>query len=296
MICLLVSLALASTARNPQHVKDTLPPDPEIKVLWSPQTSRSSIQIVEDTLTEKTKTESEIFILGKNLYKNRRKPSGSTHYPVFEGHWSGFNYGFVNFHKNDYSLYAPDSDNFMELDWAHSFAMQFNVYKYSINLVPRNNFGLVVGLGLEYQRLRFENNNLSITKEQGRIVPCPLDDLPDLQRVKRSTFKNLYLTIPLLMEVQFPASYHNRLYISGGILGGLRMHSKTKVVYEETDGDKQKKKEKGNFYTVPFKADVVARIGYRNLNVWGSYTLTNFFRHNKGPELHAYTIGLGISF
>lgn len=41
----------------------------------------------------------------------------------------------------------------------NSFVMQFNVFQQSINLVPRNNFGIVVGLGLEYQRLRFDNKN-----------------------------------------------------------------------------------------------------------------------------------------
>lgn len=46
---------------------------------------------------------------------------------------------------------------------------------------------------------------------------------------------------------------------------------------------------------VPFKADAVVRMGYRQVNVWGSYTLTNMFKSSDTPNLHLYTIGLGIT-
>ena len=34
-------------------------------------------------------------------------------------------------------------------------------------------------------------------------------------------------------------------------MGGVRLHSKTKVVYKDSSGDKHKKKEKNNFNMVP---------------------------------------------
>ena len=105
-----------------------------------------------------------------------------------------------------------------------------------------------------------------------------------------------YLTIPLMLELQLPAAKRNRFYISGGIMGGVRLHSKTKVVYKDSSGDKHKKKEKNNFNMVPFKADLVGRVGYKRLSLWGSYTLTNMFKSDKGPELHAYTVGIGVTF
>lgn len=233
---------------------------------------------------------SELFIIGKNSYK-RGSQNSTGNYPAFKGHWSGFYYGFVNFAK------VPEAWSNLELDWGNSFAMQFNLYKYSINLVPRNNFGLVTGLGFEYQRLRFNNDNVSITKENGELVITqPMELYPGIENIRRSCFKNLYLTIPLLLEVQFPTRNTKRMYVSGGIMGGLRLHSKTKIVYEDSDGDKHKKKGKGNFNMVPFKADAIAKIGYRGINVWGSYTLTNMFKTNNAPSLHAYTIGIGATF
>ena len=251
----------------------------------------SKIRILRDSNhIFQSKPVSELFMIGKNSYKKGNKnPFGQ--YIPFKGHWSGFNYGFVTFAK------IPDGWKDMELDWGHSFAMQFNVLKYSINLSNRNNFGLVTGLGLEYQRLRFNKNNVSIIKEDGDLtIIHPTNIYPEIASIKRSSFKNLYLTVPLLVEVQFPAHCSRRMYVSGGVMGGLRLHSKTKIVYEDKDGDKHKKKNKGDFNMIPFKADVLAKIGYNNLNLWGSYTLSNMFKADKAPKLHPYTIGLGISF
>ena len=239
---------------------------------------------------------SELFIIGRNAYK-RGHICKNDQYPPFEGHWSGFYYGFVNFGNSMYEDTAYEEyGEFMELDWSHSFAMQFNVFKHSINLVHRNNFGIVWGAGFEYQRLRFENNYSSVTWADHQLIPIDLHENDKIASVKRSSFKTFYLTIPLMLELQLPAAKRNRFYISGGIMGGVRLHSKTKVVYKDSSGDKHKKKEKNNFNMVPFKADLVGRVGYKRLSLWGSYTLTNMFKSDKGPELHAYTVGIGVTF
>lgn len=202
----------------------------------------------------------------------------------FKGHWSGFNYGFVNF------THIRDEWKNLKLNLSHSFAMQFNLCKHSINLSPRDNFGLVTGMGLEYQRLRFDND-YTIHKTAEGIEPQEITEDPT---VKRSCLKVFYLSIPLLAEVQFPASKNtSRLYVSGGFMGGVRMHSKTKIVCKDENGDKHKRKKSGDFDMIPFKVDMIARIGYRNLNVWGSYTMTQMFNDSG---IHTYTIGLGLTF
>lgn len=290
-------------AQSPKTPQDSLKGNQELIIISSPKTvlqDSSRIIILKDsTIKEPESTVSELFIIGKNAYKRGRNTQNNR-YPAFKGHWSGFSYGFVNFANTDYSMYKGTEfekfGEFMELDWSHSFSMQFNIFKHSINLVPRNNFGIVWGLGLEYQRLRFENNYISVMLENNRLVPRDLHDEEKFTDIKRSTFKTLYLTIPLVLELQLPANNKHRFYVSGGVMGGLRMHSKTKIVYNNQDGEKRKQKGKSNFNMIPFKADVVGRVGYRCLNVWGSYTLTRMFKSGKGPELHPYTIGLGYAF
>lgn len=234
---------------------------------------------------------SELFAVGEKTYKK----ANLENYSTFKGHWKGFHFGFMNFAN------LPDGWEDMELDMGSSFSMQFNFANYSVNFNSRGNIGLVTGLGIEYQRFRFSDENITLIKEEGNTIPVHVQDIyteDNIDHVQRSSFKNLYLTIPFIFEVQFPAAKaaKKRIYASAGFMGGVRMHSKTKIVYRDSDDDKQKEKMKGNFHVVPFKVDVTGRIGYRNINIWGSYTLTNLFKSNTMPDLKVYTLGFGLLF
>lgn len=290
-----------ATVKQPQSntLKDSLPGNTELKMLpaktvKSPQ--QSPIRIIQDTTTNKIYYETY-----SNIEYNARKfkksiESTAFRSPVpnrFTGHWSGFYYGFINTATNGYSMYAPEYKNFMDLDWAGSFNLQFNFIQHSIGLSSRNNMGLVVGLGFDYQRLKFSDKTMTVTTQDGKLMPLPLESL-EIYNIRRSTYKTLYLSIPLLYEIQFPSRYKHNMYLSAGIVGGIRMHSKTKVVYD--DHGKHKRKEKDSFNMIPFKADATVRIGYRSVFAYGSYTLTHLFKGDHGPELNLYTVGLGLSF
>ena len=178
----------------------------------------------------------------------------------FRGHWNGFYFGFVNFGKTNYSKYG--GDDFMELDWASSFTMHFNFAKFSFGLSPRQRFGIFTGFGLDYSRLCFDGD-IAVRRKKGEMLHAvALSDL-GIEEVKRSTFKALYLTIPLMLEKQIPAPHWKRFYVSTGFIGGIRLHSKTKVVYTSEKGNKRKLKENGSYGMVPFKVDYTLRIGYR---------------------------------
>ena len=135
-------------AQNPVQPKDSTVGKDEL-IIISPEkkvhSDTSELMIIRDSSQKhKEANISELFIIGRNAYK-RGHICKNDQYPPFEGHWSGFYYGFVNFGNTDYSMYEgtayEEYGEFMELDWSHSFAMQFNVFKHSINLVHRNNFG-----------------------------------------------------------------------------------------------------------------------------------------------------------
>lgn len=226
--------------------------------------------------------------------KTVRKERHSYQQTFFKGHWSGFYFGFVNFGNTDYSKYG-DND-FMELDWGNSFTMQFNLFTYNIvGLNPGKTMGLVTGLGFDYQRFCFERDITIKKDDSGMLQPVPLSEM-GIDNVKRSAFKALYMTIPILAEWQFPASAYKRAYVSTGVIGGIRLHSKTKIVYKDENGDKHKKKNSDSYGMIPLKADWTLRVGYRGMSVWGNYTLTNMFKKNKSPELHPYAIGVGFTF
>ena len=207
--------------------------------------------------------------------------------PRFRGHWSGFNLGFADF---SVSNKLGDAGDYLELERKNSLVMQFNMFQYSMRLNKLNNIGLVTGLGLEYQRFRFANKNSIKRGDGGQIYPV------EIENVKKSSFKNLYLTVPLIFEWQFPAKQYQRAYVAAGVMGGLRLHTKTKIVYKNENGDTRRMKNSGNYSMNPVKADAVVRIGYCKLALWGSYTLTTMMEKSKAPEIHPYTIGFGVNF
>ena len=201
----------------------------------------------------------------------------------FHNHWKGLQIGTIHFAN------LPKAWEILELNCCKSIAFQYNFGQLNIFTSKNKAFGCFTGLGLEYQRLCFDNNYISITKENGELQIIDLnEEIESLTKVKRSTLKNLYLTVPILIEVQ-----KKKFFAMAGIAGGLRLHSKTKVVYKNENNNKKKIKNSGNFDMSPIKMDAITRIGYSGFNIWCSYTLTDMF---KSIDIHPISIGIGLNF
>jgi len=202
------------------------------------------------------------------------------HSPKFKGHWSFFEMGVNSFANVDYTGY--DTKNFMDINHNKSMEVNINLFKISAGLQKhKNNFGFVTGLGLNFNDYRF-TNNYTIKNDNGYIVPVPITD-QGLQKTKLSTG---YLTVPLLLEIHAGKS---GLWISAGVIGGIKMGSHTKVVIDET-----KYKDHDDFNISPFRGGGTARLGYKGINVYGTYYFTEFFNAGRGPVMNPYTIGIGI--
>jgi hypothetical protein len=210
----------------------------------------------------------------------------------FRGHWSGFELGVNGFANEDYSGYADEMDGFMDLDMAKSIAISLNFIQYDISLQKdRNTIGLVTGLGLDWNNYRFDQD-ISLEKgSSGLIEPLYFDSDWD---IKKSKLTSLYLTVPLLFEFQIPVKYRSRrVHLSAGLVGGLRLGSHTKVKYK-SNGNSHKEKDHDDFDLKTFRYAAQTRIGYRSLNLFASYGLTELFEKDKGPELVPFTIGITL--
>jgi hypothetical protein len=208
----------------------------------------------------------------------------------FKGHWSGFEMGLNNFVNADFSTSLSNEMEYMSLRSSKSFNVNINFMQYNLRIAG-DNFGLVTGMGLEFNDYRFRNN-VSITPDGGTIVPVDYDLAGmDMEKTKLSTS---YLTIPLLVEFQTPhAVRSHRVHMSAGVIGGVRLGSHTKTVYRE-GGRKMKDKVKDDFYLSPFRYGFTFRAGYRNLNLFANYYATPLFEKNRGPELYPFSIGLSL--
>ena len=212
----------------------------------------------------------------------------------FRGHWGGFEIGLNNFLDKDFAFGPAAGDEFMDLHTGKSWNVNLNVMEFNVGLIG-NSVGLVTGLGFEFNDYRFDNPITLVKDELNNNVIIPFDYtvefVPAIYPTK-SKLSTTYITVPLILEFQVPSQKKkNRFFISGGVIGGLKVGSHTKVVYRD-EGSKQKDKVRDDFNLSPFRYGVTARIGMGPLNLFGNYYFTPLFENNKGPELYPFSIGL----
>jgi len=205
------------------------------------------------------------------------------HKKKFNGHWSGFELGVNGFYDTNYSMYDDPTNEFMDLNQPASLEVNINFVEYNISLVPER-LGIVSGLGLQYNNYKFDNPVTIDKGADGIIEPLPVDD----SNFKKSKLTVSYLTLPIMLEWQIPVNDHsNYFFISGGMIGGLNLGSHTKI-----KANSAKSKDKGSFNINPFKYSVIGRVGLRDFSVYATYSLSNLFKDDKGPDLTPFTIGI----
>lgn len=294
-LCCMFSFVMVTQPLLSQNVADSV----VIKDEWSSETSKektNEIQVSQfnnnsegsgqvDIVSKPARV--ELTVLGRNKY-NRSKEKKSRNYyrRYFSGHTSGIFVGLTNYLQND-NIYGSN-DEFMALDWSRSRTVIFNPIQGDVSFTRRGFFGMVLGVGLEYQRLYFSNKQYSIQEgPNGIIIPLAIDPSFD---VRRSTLKHLYLTASASLEIQV-----KEFFLSVGAIGGVRMLSQTKVVYDY-EGEKHKQIENEDFSILPFKVDGALKVGYNGVTIFCNYTLTRMFEKGKGLDLQPLTIGFGYAF
>ena len=205
----------------------------------------------------------------------------------FSGHWAGVDFGFNLFLNEEYSDYSSD---FMNNDVLRSNSVHINFIQQSIGLQRnRNTIGLLTGIGVRFFSYRL-NDDVSITLDENNIVqPQELD----AATIKKSKLGLVSLMVPLLAEFQLPINnYRNRVYISGGIFGELKLNSHTKVKYKDEQNEKLKVVD--HFSIRDFNYGIMLRTGYRGINLYATYNLLGFFIAGKGPELTPFSFGITL--
>ncbi|MBN2775208.1 MAG: outer membrane beta-barrel protein [Prolixibacteraceae bacterium] len=201
----------------------------------------------------------------------------------FNAHWAGIEWGMNTFQNTDYSMY--NGFEFMDLNIAKSITVNLNFAEWTFRN-NANNFALVTGAGFSFMDFAFDNPDLTIVKENGLIEPF----YHGLANPKKSKLNVTYLTVPLMLELKTP--FHlisTRVYIAGGVIGGLHLGSHTKYKNKH-----DKFKDQSTFNVNQFKYDLTARIGFGDFWIFANYSMVPLFETNKGPELYPLTIGVSF--
>ncbi len=207
----------------------------------------------------------------------------------FTGHWSGLEWGFNGFMTPNHSTNMTGDNKFLELRQGRSWNINLNFLQYSLGF-GSDKVGLVTGLGLEFNDYHFRNP-ITLKVVDGSTVEDNSYHLDPNINVTKTKLSTIHLTAPLLMEFQIPTgSDEHRIFFSAGVIGGVRIKSHTKIVY---DGEsKGKDKGKDDFNLSAFRYGFTTRVGYRGLKLFANYYPTPLFEDGKGPEVYPFSVGL----
>jgi hypothetical protein len=258
-------------------------------------TISSDLILPGDTVTPSSDKDTTIVLIGKKDVKVVHNENGTEilwgkdknkkdKKDGFNGHWEGVEFGFNGFDKPDYSMYNSIPQDFMALNQGKSVEFNLNFYELNIGLA-KNYVGLVSGMGLSFNSYRFDNP-FTLEKTANRTEPVLLNS----ENLAKTKLAVSYINVPLLLEFQIPANEKkDRLFINAGLVGGVKIGSHTKVKY----GD-NKEKVRSGFNMNSFKYAAAARIGYKDVSLFATYSLTPLFQAGKGPELTPFSIGISF--
>lgn len=234
-------------------------------------------------LLEKTDDKTNVSITRKDSYRNRASR--------FRGHLSGIGIGYNGFLTDFWSTSLNPDEEYFSINLAKSIAWNFTFPSVSAGIT--RHFGFVSAIGLTLNDYRFDNNNSIIKGEQGVISPLyPAEGIV----YKKSKLHTAYANIPFVLELQIPANgnHYKTLNISGGVIGAVKLWSRTKTVWH--DGSKHKQKKNDSFNLNMLRWGATARAGYGSFQVYGTTYFTPLFEKGKGPELYPFEIGVMLNF
>jgi hypothetical protein len=131
-------------------------------------------------------------------------------------------------------------------------------------------------LGFEFNNYRFDND-ITIQKVDGIIVEDATSYVD--VNISKTKLATTYFTVPILFELHIPVR-NDEFRIVTGVIGGVKIGSRTKVVYKD-DG---------------FRYGLTARLGFEDVNLFANYYMTTLFEKDKGPELYPFSVGISIPF
>ena len=209
----------------------------------------------------------------------------------FNAHWAGFELGILNFLNAKRQFSDARDLGFMVIIPEKTMSYGLNIFEYDVSLNKKGQFGVATGAGLLWNSMALKQNINLIEDENGVIQAEYVD--PNTIHFTKNKFNAVYITVPLIFEIQIPVK-HRKLYFGAGITGGMRAWSKQKQKYS-VNGQTYKNKKTDDFQLSSFRYGATARIGYGDIGIFVNYSLVPLFKNGAGPEMYPVSAGIKIA-
>jgi len=251
--------------------------------------------VFEDFQSSEKKTDNIIRQSGNRNVNYSASKTATRKYKSFKGHLSSFMIGINGYVNSNFEDMPPVEYGFMEIDYNNSCEITLYPWQHSTRLIG-SHFGLVTSLGVQFNNYRFHlyNSNELLDNELAKSW-FPRVEQPN-SRINKAKLINFYLNVPVMLELQLPDGRGRKgIYLSGGVIGGLKINTHTKIVYDYRNVN-YKHKHNRDLGLQMFRYSYMARAGYKNVGIYATYSPMSLFKKNKGPELFPYSVGLTLNF
>ncbi len=182
-------------------------------------------------------------------------------------------------------LNAPDSIKIGGLGRA------FNMYLCYDFPIAKSNFSFAAGAGIATSNIYLKDQTVVLTDTTSTV-----SFIPEAESYKKYKWTTTYLELPF--ELRFFSNKENRnkgFKAAIGLKVGTLLSSHTKG--KRTFNSKPIiEKVSTKRYVETYRYAATLRLGYGNFSVYGSYSISNLFRVNAGPEnVRPYQIGICLS-
>ena len=204
--------------------------------------------------------------------------------------WWIVDLGFSNFNdKTNYAaaqasgFVAPGvGEDQLELRTGKSVNVNIWFFMQRLNMV-KNVVNLKYGLGLELNNYRFDDERVYFQENPTRIV---LNE--DYKGAKKNKLAADYVTVPVMLNLNFTPGRKNGFLVSGGVSAGYLYSSRQKFKV----GD-NKDKNHDDFDLRKWKLAYIGELGLGPVRLYGSYAMKSMWE--KGLDQTPYNIGVRIS-
>lgn len=236
---------------------------------------------------------------------------GRTKKKKFNGHWAGFEMGLNGYVNSDFNMKFSKEYEYMDLRMEKSASVYINFFEQNIALAKNQKWGLVTGLGINWNNYRWRRDT-QLNSDSAYLIGYIAQGI-SIRKTKLTAF---YLNVPVIFEFQ-TNKYHKKdsFHFGLGLITGARLSSHTKTYYNElnkeyeltqynpstdqyevryttTSTNYSKTKNFNDFHLQPFKFDATVRVGWGFINLFANFSLNQMFRKDKGPELYPWTAGI----
>jgi hypothetical protein len=207
----------------------------------------------------------------------------------FRGHWAGFELAYNGYVDKNFSSALPTQYEFLKLNTAKSVGVNLNLFELNANII-NNRFGVVSGIGFQWNNYRFDRD-VVLLPDSGRIAGY---HNTNIHSYLKSKLAETWVRVPLFLEYQTAKRKWKQFHIAAGGVFGYKIDSHSKQVHYE-GGERNYDKLYNDFYLNPIKLDGEVRIGWGPINLFASYSFTQMFEKNKGPEIYPFMIGITLA-